>query len=267
MPFGEEVSPQIPQQDKRLFTAKERDAETGQDYFGARYLRTEHGRFTTVDPADTLKENLEDPQRWNRYAYVRNNALRYTDPDGRDWIEYHGQNLTWFGGKAGDRSSPLAQFPASSGLPGYQLRAYQDVKDAGPIPQGQYTIDLGPDPDRVATADPRTGELVASPKGGIEKIPEETVLRDGRTMTYGANGRPGAWGNRRAELTPADSTNTRGRSGFFLHDSDKGFSHGCIDTKPAVLARLVAYRNAHPEEKSFEVWVRYTSETTRKQEE
>jgi RHS repeat-associated protein len=52
-------------------------------YFGARYYRADIGRFTTVDPVYTWKENLTDPQRWNRYAYVRNNPLRYVDPDGR----------------------------------------------------------------------------------------------------------------------------------------------------------------------------------------
>jgi len=31
----------------------------------------------------TWRENLVDPQRWNRYAYARNNTLRYKDPDGR----------------------------------------------------------------------------------------------------------------------------------------------------------------------------------------
>jgi RHS repeat-associated protein len=82
MPFGEEVSPQNPPQDKRLFTGKERDAETGQDYFEARYLRATAGRFSTVDPAMTVRDNLPDPQRWNRYAYVRANPLRYTDPTG-----------------------------------------------------------------------------------------------------------------------------------------------------------------------------------------
>ena len=78
-PFGEEVHRRPTRTpNTRRFTGKERDAETGLDYFGARYYRADVGRFTTVDPAMTIKENLLDPQRWNRYAYVRNNPLRYT---------------------------------------------------------------------------------------------------------------------------------------------------------------------------------------------
>jgi RHS repeat-associated protein len=83
MPFGEEVSPTVPNPDKQLFTGHERDAETSLDYFGARYYRADVGRFTTVDPVYTWTENLVDPQRWNRYSYVRNNPLKYVDPDGR----------------------------------------------------------------------------------------------------------------------------------------------------------------------------------------
>jgi RHS repeat-associated protein len=82
LPFGEEWNPQPGTQPKR-FTGKERDAETGLDYFGARYYGSKIGRFTTVDPVYTWKENLEDPQRWNRYAYGRDNPLRFIDPDGR----------------------------------------------------------------------------------------------------------------------------------------------------------------------------------------
>jgi RHS repeat-associated protein len=84
LPFGEEweANPTAPG-DARKFTGKERDTETGLDYFGARYYTSGTGRFTTVDPVITLEENLIDPQRWNRYAYVRNNPLRYTDSDGR----------------------------------------------------------------------------------------------------------------------------------------------------------------------------------------
>ena len=81
--FGQEVSPQPGTQPLR-FTGKERDAETGWDYFGARYYSSHVGRFTTTDPVQTWQENLVDPQRWNRYAYARNNPLKFVDPDGRN---------------------------------------------------------------------------------------------------------------------------------------------------------------------------------------
>ena len=81
--FGQEVGAQAGTQPKR-FAGKERDGETGWDYFGARYYGSKVGRFTTTDPVYTWKENLLDPQRWNRYAYSRNNPLRYVDPDGRE---------------------------------------------------------------------------------------------------------------------------------------------------------------------------------------
>jgi RHS repeat-associated protein len=90
LPFGEEctapncLTSNVGESGQPLrFSGKERDAETGFDYFGARYYSASLGRFTTVDPVYTWQENLVDPQRWNRYAYVRNNPLRYRDPDGR----------------------------------------------------------------------------------------------------------------------------------------------------------------------------------------
>ncbi len=64
------------------FTGQYRDYETGLDYFGARYMSSAQGRFTSVDPAFE-SEILEYPQTWNRYSYVYNNPLRLTDPDGR----------------------------------------------------------------------------------------------------------------------------------------------------------------------------------------
>ena len=81
MPFGEEVSPPPPPSEKRLFTGKERDAETGLDYFGARYLRAAQGRFASSDPL-IASEKTTDPQTFNRYAYGLNNPLRFRDPDG-----------------------------------------------------------------------------------------------------------------------------------------------------------------------------------------
>ena len=65
------------------FTGKERDAETGLDYFGARYISSAQGRFTSPDPK-LLPSDFSNPQRWNKYAYALNNPLRYVDPDGAD---------------------------------------------------------------------------------------------------------------------------------------------------------------------------------------
>jgi len=64
-------------------------------YFGARYYSAPVGRFTTVDPSMTIQENVLDPQRWNRYAYGRNNPLRYVDPDGRDVFTQQEVFQTW----------------------------------------------------------------------------------------------------------------------------------------------------------------------------
>jgi len=64
-----------------LFTGKERDAETGLDYFGARYLSAAQGRFTSPDKLFADQDEAS-PQSWNLYAYTRNNPLRYVDRTG-----------------------------------------------------------------------------------------------------------------------------------------------------------------------------------------
>jgi RHS repeat-associated protein len=68
------------------FTGKERDAESGNDYFGARYYSSTMGRFLSPDPILYNDLRLLNPQRWNKYAYVINNPLVLTDPTGKDAI-------------------------------------------------------------------------------------------------------------------------------------------------------------------------------------
>ncbi len=75
------------------FTQKERDAESGNDYFLARYYSSAMGRF--MSPDWSAKETpvpyavFTDPQSLNLYAYVRNNPLTRVDADGHcnanDW--------------------------------------------------------------------------------------------------------------------------------------------------------------------------------------
>jgi len=62
-----------------LFTGKERDEETNLYYYGARYYDPLIGRFTSIDP---WGGDITDPQSLNKYAYARNNPLKYNDPSG-----------------------------------------------------------------------------------------------------------------------------------------------------------------------------------------
>jgi RHS repeat-associated protein len=94
LPFGEEIGSGVasrntdwgPGKDdiNQKFTGKERDAESGLDYFGARYYGSALGRFSSPDP-ENAGAFPSNPQSWNAYAYVGNNPLTVTDPDGRDW--------------------------------------------------------------------------------------------------------------------------------------------------------------------------------------
>jgi RHS repeat-associated protein len=72
-----------------LFTGKERDAESGLDYFGARYYASNMGRFMSPDwseqPQAIPYVDIENPQSLNLYGYVGNNPLRRADHDGHEW--------------------------------------------------------------------------------------------------------------------------------------------------------------------------------------
>jgi RHS repeat-associated protein len=60
-------------------SGKERDSESGNDYFGARYHASSMGRW--MSPDESLDGAImELPQTWIKYSYEYN---RPTDPDGR----------------------------------------------------------------------------------------------------------------------------------------------------------------------------------------
>jgi RHS repeat-associated protein len=78
------------------FTGKERDTESNLDYFGARYYSSTMGRWTNPDPW-LGSMNLANPQSLNRYAYVANNPLTFTDPLGLELMS-PGDNPGGIGG-------------------------------------------------------------------------------------------------------------------------------------------------------------------------
>jgi RHS repeat-associated protein len=112
LPFGEELLSgigsrttgmgySVADSTRQKFTQKERDNESGLDYFLARYYSSAQGRFTSPDefaggPDDlfdftetassnpTFYADLANPQSLNKYQYAYNNPLRYVDPNGHD---------------------------------------------------------------------------------------------------------------------------------------------------------------------------------------
>jgi RHS repeat-associated protein len=89
LPFGEEITVSlggrtaaqgyIADSVRQKFTGKQRDVETGLDYFGARYYSSATGRFTSPD---SLGGDSINPQTLNLYIYVSNNPLAFVDPTG-----------------------------------------------------------------------------------------------------------------------------------------------------------------------------------------
>jgi RHS repeat-associated protein len=68
------------------YTGKERDTESGNDYFGARYYASTMGRFMSPDwstvPVPIPFADITNPQSLNLYSYVGNDPLTRLDSDG-----------------------------------------------------------------------------------------------------------------------------------------------------------------------------------------
>ena len=78
----------------KTFTGQISDASTGLQYFNARYYSGSLGRFVS---ADTDVPGGQGPQALNRYSYVLNSPLKYTDPSGHrpcDDTDENGQCIT-----------------------------------------------------------------------------------------------------------------------------------------------------------------------------
>jgi RHS repeat-associated protein len=90
LPFGDGLTPSGNCADatEHHFTGKERDQESGNDYFGARYYASSMGRWMSPDWAAQASPvpyaTFGDPQSLNLYQYVRNNPLTNRDADGHE---------------------------------------------------------------------------------------------------------------------------------------------------------------------------------------
>jgi len=119
-PFGAELNLSPNEQPSELmkFTGHERDLLASNpntlDYMHARYDMATMGRFLSIDPVLDQKSVLRNPQAWNRYAYVRNNPLRLTDPTGKYTCEGSRQDCATVKTAYNDLRLAAANLPRNS---------------------------------------------------------------------------------------------------------------------------------------------------------
>ncbi len=94
------------------YTGKERDTESGLDYFGARYYGSSMGRFMSPDPSSLEFADPSNPQSLNLYSYAQNNPLTNVDPTGLDCVYY---NDAGSGVESIDRNSSSGECGSNGG--------------------------------------------------------------------------------------------------------------------------------------------------------
>ncbi len=104
----------------------------------------------------------------------------------------------------------------------------------GPVPNGAYKILLVD--SKSNAVDDGTGNCKLSPSWQLQTIPRGSDAGD--CEPFWAN-----WGSNRIRFEPADTTTKQTcapikRSGFYLHDSTKGYSHGCIEIESKFFTTL-----------------------------
>ena len=183
------------------------------------------------------------------------------DDNPNYWILYNGTQVNIYQGEFGNTHNLVKSFKGSSGIVLYSDPEAKKVSDdfrnakyqftqqsgvnedgeiktiyVGPVPHGSYTINLSLNPDRQAKVG-SNGETI--PGEGIERI---TIVRNGIEQA-----RYPAWGSIRAKLDADPGTNLGGRDGnFYFHNSDKGYTHGCVETESEFFSYLLYIRKIQP---------------------
>ena len=188
-------------------TAKERDTESGNDYFGARYYASSMGRF--LSPDWSAKEEpvpyaqMDDPQSLNLYSYVRNNPLTRVDADGHDPSDlvYDAQahTLTLYT----NEGNKVGTWHASNNVA--STAKFNNGQKTGPLPNGKYRMADKSSPHmHPGQKDKNDGHMADSPKGeygknGDFRLEKSAVNPDGGVAVHAgredvpdATGRTGA---------------------------------------------------------------------------
>jgi RHS repeat-associated protein len=171
-PFGIEAPGGTSDGERMKFTGHERDnfdTTTNQaddlDYMHARYYNPTVARFLSPDP---VRGNPSTPQSWNLYAYVQNNPVNATDPDGRSAI------VGW-----------VVKLIKGVAKPQRLRPVFKEKKLLEAVRKGQD----------VEAASERLAESAAKKLGGNKKPAHDLPHGDGYKPHYHPHGRPEGFGH------------------------------------------------------------------------
>jgi RHS repeat-associated protein len=172
-------------------TGKERDTESGNDYFEARYYSSAMGRFMSPDWAAQEEPvpyaQLDDPQSLNLYAYVRNNPLTRVDEDGHDGCCDFSIPVV--------ESGPMPPLPN----PAHPITPYSDEYSLTPEKLGAALDQLGYDLTHVPVLQSLKESVIgwfskkdAPAKGPVKGADSATVTSNGQAATPSGEVRGGS---------------------------------------------------------------------------
>ena len=132
MPYGEAwLTDNTPSTNENKFTTYSRDTESGLDYAVKRYYGSKIGRFGSVD-ALSSSARVEESQTWNRYGYVKDDPINFSDPDGQDPVNIFERITELYGSSCTTGMDGFVHCPSP---PESVLIVDPETKDANQQPQ------------------------------------------------------------------------------------------------------------------------------------
>ena len=184
--FGDGLSCTGTDATEHHFTSKERDTESGNDYFGARYYASTMGRFLSPDWAAKVEPvpyaKLDNPQSLNLYSYVLNNPLTRVDADGHSTLVFDAQahTITLYSSDG----QKIGTWHASNNVA--STAKFNNGQKTTPLPNGTYGMkdQSSPHTHPGQKDSNRDGHMADSPKGeygkdGIFRLDKSPVNPDG----------------------------------------------------------------------------------------
>jgi RHS repeat-associated protein len=174
---------------RQRFTGYQKDEETQLDFAKARMYENRHARFTAIDPLLSSGKSA-NPQTFNRYVYVMNNPLAYTDPSGlqagtwayRDGVENGVQMRSFrFFRSQVDRETAEAVYGTYTNWTGNNFYVFGNAPQAVSLPENGNGMMFSTE---GIPADTMTGIVSTQQSGGQFSEEQNSALTQAQTDTY-----------------------------------------------------------------------------------